>query len=107
LTQTQTTVRTSVPVDTIVDRYYYVADVQCSASYPPGPPEINRGGRNEPPPPYVTTQGGGGPVYCTVIEEQQTVSVTRAITLEVKADGSAIIDYVTDYIVTLAQRRLC
>jgi hypothetical protein len=100
LTQTQTTVRTAVPVDTIIDRYYYVAGVQCSASYPPGPPEINSGGgTSEPLPPWFGH--APAPVYCTVIEDQVTVPVYRAVTV----DGSLII--VTDYEVRLMQRRIC
>jgi hypothetical protein len=100
LTLTQTTVRTAVPVDTIIDRYYYVADVQCSASYPPGPPGINSGGgRSEPLPPWFGH--APAPEYCTVIEDQVTVPVYRAVTV----DGSLII--VTDYEVRLMQRRIC
>ena len=106
LTLTQTTVRTALPADTIIDRYYYVADVQCSASYPPEPPEIvRRGGTNEPPPPYVPKPVG--PEYCTVIEDQVTVPVTREVIVGVKADGSPIIYIVTDYEVRLEPRRIC
>jgi hypothetical protein len=106
LTQTQTTVRTAIPADTIIDRYYYVADVQCSASYPPGPPEINSGGGTiEPLPPWFGH--APAPVYCTVIEDQITVPVQKAMTVGVNADGSPIIEYVTDYEVRLMQRRIC
>jgi hypothetical protein len=106
LTQTQTTVRTAIPTDTIIDRYYYVADVQCSASYPPGPPEINSGGGTiEPLPPWFGH--APAPVYCTVIEDQITVPVQKAMTVGVNADGSPIIKYVTDYEVRLMQRRIC
>jgi hypothetical protein len=106
LTLTQTTVRTAIPADTIIDRYYYVADVQCSASYPPGPPEINSGGgTKEPLPPWFGH--APGPVFCTVIEDQITVPVQREMTLGVKMDGSPIIEYVTDYEVRLTRRIIC
>jgi hypothetical protein len=103
-TLTQTTVRTALPADTIIDRYYYVADVKCELRYPPPPPsvEIPRPG---PPDPWVTITVA--PVYCTVIEDQITVPVHRAMTVGVNADGSPIIEYVTDYEVKLMQRRIC
>jgi hypothetical protein len=101
---TLTTVKTAVPVDTIIDRYYYVADVKCDLWYPPPPPSTEIP-RPEPPPPWATRTVS--PQWCTVIEEQQTIPVTRAITLGVKTDGSPLIDYVTDYIVTLLPRSLC
>jgi hypothetical protein len=101
---TQTTVRTALPADTIIDRYYYVADVKCELWYPPPPPsvEIPRPG---PPDPWATITVT--PVYCTVIEDQITVPVHRAMTVGVNADGSPIIGYVTDYEVELIQRRIC
>jgi hypothetical protein len=104
LTLTQTTVRTAVPVDTTIDRYYYVADVKCELWDPPPPPsvEIPRPG---PPDPWATRTVS--PVYCTVIEDQITVPVQRAMTLGVRADGSPIIEYVTNYEVRLIQRRIC
>jgi len=104
LTQTQTTVRTSVPVDTIIDRYYYVADVKCELWYPPPPPSVEIP-RPEPPPSWATHTVA--PIYCTVIEYQITREVIRAVTAGVNADGSLIIVYVTDYVVELKQREAC
>jgi hypothetical protein len=103
-TLTLTTVRTAVPVDTIIDRYYYVADVKCSLWYPPPPPNTEIP-RPQPPPSWATHTVS--PQYCTVIEEQQTIPVTSETTVGVKMDGTPIINYVTNYIVTLAQKQLC
>jgi hypothetical protein len=103
-TLTLTTVRTAIPVDTIIDRYYYVADVKCNLWSPPPPPNTEIP-RPEPPPPWARRTVT--PQHCTVIEDQLTVPVTRAMTVGVKADGSPIIEYVTDYEVKLMQRRIC
>jgi hypothetical protein len=94
------------PVDIVVDRYYYVADVKCDTWPPPPPPST------EPPRleewTYSWTPGGGGPGperYCTIRRVESAVPVVREVTQY--SGGVAVVNVITEYSIAVRLQTQC
>jgi len=93
------------PVDIVVDRYYYVADVKCDTWEPPPPPST------EPPRreswTYSWTAGGGSyeSRYCTIYRVESAVPVERQITQY--SGGVIVVNIITDYSIAVRIQTQC
>jgi hypothetical protein len=81
------------PVDIVVDRYYYVADVKCDTWEPPPPPST------EPPRREAWTYSWSNPPptreYCTIRRVESALPVVREVTQY--SGGGTVIYVITDY----------
>jgi hypothetical protein len=93
------------PVDIVVDRYYYVADVKCDTWEPPPPPFT------EPPRlvswtltwawSYVPPSSR----YCTIYRVENAVPVVRQVTQY--SGGVAVVNIITDYSIMVRTQTIC